>query len=496
MMKSLFYIIVGVLTICTIASCSEDTIDLVGFGSVKGTVVRKGTNEPLENVKMSTNPATSTVFTDADGNYEIDNIAIGEYTLSAQKEGLLAEFEAISIIADATLEVVFEMDIETAGNRPPNAAVLSAPEDNAIDQPAEVTLVWSATDPDEDVLTYTITLRNDENEDVEVFEDIADSTLTISGLLYGVKYFWQVTADDDINSPVNSTTYAFTTQNPPNNRIVYTRLVQGNSVIYSADETGGTEIQLTSDTKNSFRPRRNVSSGQVAFLRSVGSQTHLFTMNEDGSQQRQVTSQVGVSGFNLEEIDFSWDASGAKLLFPNQDKLYSINVDGSGLSLVYQTTNGNLITEVDKNETSEIIALKTNNLDGYQIEVFTINTSGVVQNTVLSGVSGAAGGINLSLDGTQLLYTYDVSEFESTDYRRLDSHVFVHTFSSGTTVDLSVDKPAGTNDLDARFSPNEVTVIYTNTSNDGISAKNIEVMDIDGGGRVSLIENAAMPDWE
>ncbi|MBQ0733496.1 carboxypeptidase regulatory-like domain-containing protein [Aquimarina celericrescens] len=496
-MKGFIIKVVSVLTVLVTISCSEDTIDLEGLGSVKGRVVQVGTNEPLENVKISTNPGSSTVFTNAEGFYLLENVPAGDYSLSAQKEGLLAVFEGITIIADIELEVVFEMDIESAGNRPPDAATLLSPADNTEDLPVDLQLVWSADDPDDDTLLFTVSLRNEDNATVEVFENIADTTFTITGLSYRTKYFWQVSSNDEINDPVNSTTFAFTTTNPPNNRIVFTRLVEGNSVIYSADESGGTEIALTSISKNSFRPRRNPTTGKIAFLQSVGSQTHLFTMNEDGSDVRQVTSQVGVSGFNLEEVDFSWDANGSKLLFPNQDKLYSINTTGSGLSLVYQTTNGNLITEVDKNENTGIIAIKTNDLDGYSVEIFTINTSGVVQNIILSGVAGAAGGINLSVDGSQLLYTRDVSGSENTTYRRLDSHMFIHNFSGDPTVDISVNKPSGTNDLDARFAPNEASIIYVNTSNDEISPRNIQtVLLSDLQERVGLLENAMMPDWE
>ncbi|MBQ4803576.1 carboxypeptidase regulatory-like domain-containing protein [Aquimarina sp. MMG015] len=480
-----------------ITSCSEDTIDLEGLGAVRGRVVAVGTNEPLENVKISTNPSSSTVFTDADGEYIIENIPSGDYSLAAQRDGLLAQFEAISIIADRELEIVFEMDVETAGNRAPDAAILDSPADNSVDQPLEVTLVWTGSDPDDDALTYTITLRNDENSEVEVFENITDTTYTLTNLSYKVKYFWQVSSNDGINDSVNSSSFAFETMSPPNNRIVYTRSIDDNGVIYSADEQGSTEIQLTSETKNSFRPRRHVGTGKIAFLQSVGSQTHLFTMNEDGSQMMQVTSQVSVAGFNLGEIDFSWTENGAKLLFPNQDKLYSINADGSGLVLVYQTSNGDLISEVDTNDNNNVIVLKTNNLEGYEVTIFTINTSGTVLDTILSGVSGAAGSINLSVDGTKLLYSRDISGFESSEYRQLDSHIFIYNFDDSSNLDISIEKPAGTNDLDGRFSPNEASVIFVNTSNDGISQKNIQTMSIlEIANRADLITSASMADWE
>lgn len=496
-MKKYIIKIITVFMVFAITSCSEDTIDLEGLGAVRGRVVAVGTNEPLENVKISTNPSSSTVFTDADGEYIIENIPSGDYSLAAQRDGLLAQFEAISIIADRELEIVFEMDVETAGNRAPDAAILDSPADNSVDQPLEVTLVWTGSDPDDDALTYTITLRNDENSEVEVFENITDTTYTLTNLSYKVKYFWQVSSNDGINNSVNSSSFAFETMSPPNNRIVYTRSIDDNGVIYSADEQGSTEIQLTSETKNSFRPRRHVGTGKIAFLQSVGSQTHLFTMNEDGSQMMQVTSQVSVAGFNLGEIDFSWTENGAKLLFPNQDKLYSINADGSGLVLVYQTSNGDLISEVDTNDNNNVIVLKTNNLEGYEVTIFTINTSGTVLDTILSGVSGAAGSINLSVDGTKLLYSRDISGFESSEYRQLDSHIFIYNFDDSSNLDISIEKPAGTNDLDGRFSPNEASVIFVNTSNDGISQKNIQTMSIlEIANRADLITNASMADWE
>lgn len=496
-MKKILITIISVLTVLMTVSCSEDTIDVEGLGTVRGRVVKVGTNEPLENVKISTNPGTSTVFTDADGNYRLENVPSGDYSLSAQREDLLAAFQGITVLSDRELEIVFEMDIETAGNRPPTAATLVEPADNSENQPIDVKLVWTASDPDQDELTYTVNLRNDENSTVEQFENITDTTFTLSGLSYGVKYFWDVVANDKINSPVNSSTFAFETSAPPNNRIVFTRLVNGNSVIYSAAEDGSTVIALTPTAKNSFRPRRNPGTGKIAFLQSVGSQTHLFTMNEDGSEVKQVTSTIGVSGFNLEEVDFSWDDNGAKLLFPNQNRLYTINVDGSGLQEIYQTT-GDLITEVDKNETTGIIALKTNNLDGYAVQIFTIDEAGVVQDVVLTGQNGAAGSINLSADGSRLLYSRDISGSENpANYRQFDSRIFVYDFGGMTSTDVSTEKAPGTNDLDARFSPNEASIIFVNTSNDGISVRNIISMPIsDLDARTTLIENAAMPDWE
>ncbi|WP_459211145.1 carboxypeptidase regulatory-like domain-containing protein [Aquimarina rhabdastrellae] len=496
MKKRYLLYIIGLLITFLMTSCSEDTIDAEGLGTIKGKVVMMGTNEPLANVKVSTNPNTSTVFTNEEGNYVLENVPEGDYSLSAEREDLLTEFEAVSVIVNSEVEIVFEMEISTANNKPADAPILNSPADNATEIPITTELKWSGSDPDGDTLTYTLTIRNDEDSTVEVFENITDTLYTVSNLDYGTKYFWQVAASDGINAATNSATYAFETVVVPNNRIIFTRSIDGNNVIFSTDDAGN-EIQLTPSDRNSFRPRRNPTVGKIAFLRTIGAETHLFTMNEDGMNEQQVTSSVPIAGFNLAEIDFSWDDNGAKLLYPNQDKLYNINIDGSGLTLVYQTTNGNLITEVDKNIATGKIALKTNDLDGYNVEIFTINNSGVIQDVILTGELGAAGGLNFSIGASTLLYTRDISGFENAGYRQLNTHIFLYNFNDNSTVDLSEEKTEGTNDLDVRFSPNEASIILMNTSNDGVSQQNLFIIEIDNiDNRTLFKENAAMPDWE
>ena len=128
--------------------------------------------------------------------------------------------------------------------------------------------------------------------------------------------------------------------------------------------------------------------------------------------------------------------------------------------------------------------------------IFTIDMSGNLVDTVLSGVLGAAGGLNISVDNKLLLYTYDVSEYENADNRQLDTRIFVYEFSTTIATDVSEDKVAGTNDLDPRFSPNEAEVLFVNTSNDGISTKSIYRMGIDNSDRTELFIDAIMPDWE
>ncbi|NCT16970.1 MAG: hypothetical protein COZ75_05265 [Flavobacteriaceae bacterium CG_4_8_14_3_um_filter_34_10] len=486
-----------IFIILFLISCSEDPINESGTGTITGTVVSQGDNLPLSNVKISTSPVSNTVFTDENGSFTITDILAGSYSVQAQLDGYLSSFKAANVASGLISNVVFELQISTANNRPPLPPTLISPSDNEILQNIEANFLWSVSDPDEDALTYSLELRNDINTTIEVFEGITDTSFTFTPLILGAKYFWQITADDGINTPVISSISSFEVVAAPiDNRFLFTRNIDGNNVIFSADEDG-VEFQLTSINANSFRARRNVAANKIAYLQSNGAQMDIYTMNRDGSNKFKVTSSIKPNGFNLNEINFSWPPNSDKIYFPNFDKLYSINTNGQGLQLIYQTTDGSFISEVDVNENVNKIALKTNNQNGYLVNIFVMDFSGNIQNTVLTGVSGAASGLNLSFDGIKVLYTYDVSGNQNPVYRRLDSRAFIYNIMDGISTDVSEEKPSGTNDLDVRFSPNEAEIIFLNTSNDGVSQKNIWKRILDNTTlREQLFTNAFMPDWQ
>lgn len=497
-MKRINYLLLT-MVFCILTGCSEDTLETSAVGKIAGTVVEKGTNEPIENIKISTNPATSTVFTDETGAFILSDIPPGDYSVQAMKEGLLTQFEGATVLAEAEVNVIFEMVHENTANNPPTSPVAIQPEDGAVGLEQTVEFSWDATDPENDSLTFSLEIRNSSTNDVLNYTEITDTTYTVQGLEYNQKYFWQVTVSDGFNTPVLSPIFSFETLDyPDNNRFLFVRNINGNNVIFSSDENGE-ELQLTSEMVNSFRPRRNNAVNKIAFLRTVGAQTHLFTMNFDGSQQFQVTNTIPINGFNLKRIDFSWADNGAQLVYPNFSKLYKIHSNGGGNTLIYQTTDGKFITEVDVSDDNMLMALITNNADGYEATIFTVDMNGNLLTTVLSNVTGAVGGINLSANNQKLLYSRDISDFESPQYRQLNSQLFIYDFPTATATNISDDKPNGTNDLDPRFSPNESEIIFTNASNDGISPSAVYKTDTFNNtseNRVSLFEGSSMPDWE
>ncbi|MGJ8761595.1 MAG: carboxypeptidase regulatory-like domain-containing protein [Polaribacter sp.] len=500
-MKILRKILV-LITLVLIFSCGEETtFGVVEFGEITGRVVKANSFEPIENAKITLSPTNNTTFTDANGEFFYEEVPVNEYSIEASKEDFLTSFEPVSVEVDATVNIVFEMQGESTLNIPPITPVLILPIDGAVDIDSSVELVWSSLSVDDDELTYRLEIKNDFDNNVIQVQNLSDTTYVVPNLKFGGKYFWQVAVTDNINSEVLSASNSFTVKGDPKNRYTYVRVEGGNNVIYSSsldeDFNEINTIKLTESNSNSWRPRKNNTVNLIAFLRLYNNEAHIFTMKPNGSEVKRVTSDIAVNAFDLNEVDFSWSTTGDQLIYPSFDKLYLINKDGSGLQMIYKTTNGHLITECDWSNDGTKIVLRTNNSDGYDGAIYTIDMSGNVLNTVVSANVGALGGLNLSVDGNLLIYTKDVSDFQSSNYRRLNNKVFKYNFSTMTETEMIISKPPGTNDLDPRFSPNEAEIIYVNTSNDGISEKKIFTSPIDGDNRrEEIFTEAIMPDWE
>ena len=493
------YLKFSLVLLVMLFSCSEEKITGEDFGIVEGKVVSAVTFLPLANVKVFSNPNSSIVFTDEKGKFSISGVKIGQYSFEAQKEGYITKYEPATVNINNATNIVFELKLSTTNNKPPTAPILVTPKDNAQNQNLELNLIWTSSDPEKDSLTYDITLRKDSNSDIVVYSKITKPNFSLKNLTYSTKYYWQVSVSDGINVPVLSEVRSFTTTSFPNARFTIVKKVNDNNVIYSGND-GGNIIQLTSSNMNSWRPRKNKQSNKIAFIRASGAQNHIYTMNEDGSGVFKVTNSIPIAGFNSEFINFSWNTSGSQIIYPYFDKLYRINSDGSGLTKIYQTADGKFISECDWSFDNTKIALKVNNANGYNSEIFVINTSGVIISQIISGFTGAIGGLNFSVTGQKIIFSRDISGFEDANYRQLDARVFQHVFSTGVTTEVGIDKPVGTLDLDARYSPNEAEIIIVNTSNDGLSVKNIvrftPAINNLGASRVVLFSDAYMPDWE
>ncbi|WGK63733.1 carboxypeptidase-like regulatory domain-containing protein [Croceiramulus getboli] len=495
------------LSALLLMSCSEDTIDENGIGSLEGTVVAQGSNEPLGQVKISTNPSSASVFTNSEGEFRIPNIQSGDYAVQAELTGFLTSFESVNIIADETSSVIIEMAVNQSNNQAPDVPELFTPEDGDTDLLSTANFVWSDASNDNDQITYTLELRNSTTNEIQNFNVVQDTTLTVNNLTLGSTYFWQVTAADPFNEGVSSDISQFGTFQSPSNPFFFVREIDGNSVIFSGsededdddDEDTSNELQLTSTTTNSFNPRRNRDVNKVAFLRSVGGNIQLFTMNVNGTDVRQLTTSIPVSGFRNDEINIAWADGGSKIYYPNFDRLYSINSSGGGLQSVYQTTDGSLISEVAVPDFDpDLLVIKTNNINGYDVRIFTYRIStGTEETVILEGVNGAAGGIDITANADRVLYSRDLSGSENNQYRRFQSRLFEYDLNTNLVTEVDTGADPGFNDLKSRFSPNEASYIYERVANNVGAAPNLFITDQgDTQASRNVFQVAGQPDWE
>lgn len=68
-------------------SCNEDTIDVNRFGTISGTIYERDIDKPLFGAIVYTTPPSSSVITDSAGAFTINKVLIGEYSVTATKEG-------------------------------------------------------------------------------------------------------------------------------------------------------------------------------------------------------------------------------------------------------------------------------------------------------------------------------------------------------------------------------------------------------------------------
>lgn len=482
-------------------SCTEDPISEFGTGTITGKVVTEGENLPLENVKISSNPVSNTVFTDADGNFTITDVEAGQYSVQAELDGYVTAFEASQVEEGRVNNIVFELEVSTVNNEAPLAPELVSPADTSEELASEVTFLWTSGANDEDNLSYVLELRNISQNSIERFENLTDTTYTVSDLDRGTSYVWQIIVSDEINEPVRSETAQFSTEGYSAKDYHFTRIINSNAVIFSSSEDGSEQVALTDFDQNSFRPRKNAEVGKIAFLRTVGGNTHLFTMNLDGSEQKQLTQDVPVNGFRISDLDFTWAQNGSKIYYPHFDKLYSINFDGSGRTLIYKTDDGSFISEVAAADFDDnLIVVKTNNNQGYNARIFTVSLSSQsVVDVILENEPGAAGGLDIDANANRVIFSRDISGSENDSYRIFRSRLFIYDINTQVTNQIIENTPSGKNDLDPSFSPTEGAVIFTRVSNNTGAVPEVFKVEFASSGTNPvqlLFTNASMPDWE
>ncbi len=522
MKKIIHYVSFWLCTLIILFGCEPTTFNPNAVGRITGTVILEDLVTPVKEVLISTNPTTNLVLTDENGNFSLDSIPFAAYSLRASKDGFIDELVTVDITETNKRDVTIVLRELLATNQRPSIPSQPSPQDQADSVGLNVVLSWSSADPDDSTnVTYDVFLINGETALTQIGSSIRDTFLAVDDLHYGKTYFWQVIASDGANEPVNGPVWSFQTTPFPDFPIHFVREENEKFVIYASEgppedltdldpnQNGDVElvlesIPITSGQESCWRPRISPQRDKIAYLSRVGGQTHLFTMNRDGSERFQVTQSVPVSGYDEEELDFSWSPTGDQLIYMNFGQLFKINRDGTGLSLFAETPVGWAFTEVDWGEL--VIGVRVREINPYSsVILFFSPFKGVPPDTLLTQQggqnSGRIGGPNLSPVVESFLYTRDiVGSTNSLQGRQVNAHIFeVSGDAFNTTFDISAVTTGlnidGFNDLDAIYNPTGSQIIFVQRINDESEHGDIYITTLDGTSRFKLIEKARMPDW-
>jgi TolB protein len=497
-MNQLRYIIL--FFVGTVFACREDNALLNLTGNVHGKILSKSTGLPLADAEITTTPASEKVFSAADGSFEIPDLVAGNYSLKVKLDDYLTVTEPFNLEGRDSSFLTVKMSRDSLQNTLPLAPDYVFPANFAQNQLRNaVKFRWKkAVDPDfSDPTKYGVLLfKSGATVADTVAWDITDTTATALNLDYSTDYLWQVVVFDKNETAVFGQVWQFRTENFPDNRILFCRKVNDVFQIFSSNEAGTTTVQLTSGSSNHWRPRMNPQRTKIAFLTDEGIDNQIVTMNLDGTGQSFLTI-LPVSGYKKTDLDFCWSPDGSRLLYMNQNRLYRINNDGSGLFALIEAPVGFTFSECDWTGgfLPKIVARTTGNFI-FNSEILLYNEIGALQSKIVADSAGSIGGAMFSIDGTKILFTRDVDGFDAIDGRQINSQMFVKNVATGIVTNKpSFIKAAGFNDLDARFTPNNAKVIFTTTNNDGISSKSIWTANLDGTTRTKLFDDAEMVDW-
>ncbi len=492
-----------------IVSCNENTVTPATYGTISGVVYAPDGKTPVGGASITTNPPTSAIATDPSGAFVISDVTVGKYTVTASKAGYSQTSVSVEVTSRKTVQAVIFLGSSSKSN--PSAPTEPTPSNQATDQPLTLTLSWHnpmSVQAVPDTVHYNVYLyQSGSTLPNLIASNIMDTSTTVTSLKLGTTYFWQVVAVGSDTITANSDIWSFTTISAPNNPLVFARQVNGEYQIFSSDTGMASAFQLTDNNSRNWWPRINPRHDIIAFTSDRNVEPQIYTMDFSGGNVFQVTS-VGVTGYGNYGIGFCWSPDGASLLYAHNNKLYKVRSDGGDLTVIATAPSGTNFRECSYSPQGNRIAVLTVGPNVYDSEIYIMNADGSNMTLLVPNSPGATADPTFSPDGKSILYTHDVSGFQDSSGRVMDSDIFRIDIGTGQSENLSVNtgfagdnKKAGTNDLDPRYSPDGAYIIFDNGPNTPNSEKNIWVMNSDASGandngRHEIIQDGVMPDWK
>lgn len=475
-------------------SCNKPMVQPQTTGQIQGMVMDYSNQKPVEGVQVSTNPPTSSITTDKTGKFTLNNLDEGNYSISIYKIGYQSNNVSVSVKSGKTTQATMYLKEETSPTVLLSPPVNPKPQVNAKSQSTDLTLSWQDRSDSTNGIEYDVYLyKADSPIQRKIASNIADTQYTVSNLLYNTLYNWEIVSHrGDLTS--NSNLWSFKTKPMPVYPYLFASRRDGDYEIFIADSTDSNTVQLTHDSYRDWWPRFSPNRKKIAFTSDENIEPQIYMMNADGSDLMQVTT-IGVTGYNNYGIGFCWSPDSRQLYYAHNDKLYRIDASGTNLTLIATAPSGRNFKDIDVSSKGDKIVALTVGQNSYDAEIYVMDIDGKNMKMLVGDEPGKLDSPSFSVDGSKILYTYDVSKYQNSTGRQLSSSIFTINVDSTGKVNLSKNKKSGTNDLYPRFSPDGSSIIFTNQRNDGLMPPNIYIMNADGTNRREIISNGEMADW-
>ncbi|MFZ4798700.1 MAG: LamG-like jellyroll fold domain-containing protein [Bacteroidia bacterium] len=102
MKKQILILAIFIVSVFTlIYSCKKDETSNLK-GNVEGIISNSITNEPVQGVSVTISPSNASAITGNDGKYNFNDLALGDYTIQASKQGFQSNTKTVNIIGEQT----------------------------------------------------------------------------------------------------------------------------------------------------------------------------------------------------------------------------------------------------------------------------------------------------------------------------------------------------------------------------------------------------------
>lgn len=500
-----FYLIIRLCVLMCLSffilSCNESSVDPKLYGSISGTVTTSEDGLPMEGVSITTNPGTGSVSTDADGNFLLDEVLVGDYSIGAKKEAYANLNTNISVGEGQEVIVQMVMNIAPDEAIEPAKAIYVKPLDLSKNLTTKMEFVWnSGAGENEESLFFDLILYEDGafNGDT-IAKGITDTVFVATNLKFETNYRWKVNVSNRERYETEGEEWKFRTEAFPENGYLFVKDTLGSKNIYSWDLTENHLVQLTKHGGSETNPMISHNEELIAYASNKDGAYHIYTMDTKGENVFKVTNSKPVASYHNNGSGFVWSPTGDKILYGHYGGLYRINSNGTGENKIASAPIDRHFKSCDwtehfNNSSQEKIAVLTQGEKPYDNEIYLMDTDGSNLFLLVDNLEGTLSHPHFSPGGTKVIFSLD-SLFQDDNGRQLNAKIYSIDIDGGNLTDLSANnKPEGTNDLQARYNETGSKIVFVNVANDGEGEKSIWTMDTDGSSREKVISKGEMPD--